>query len=522
MRATYLFLSVAAPLALALVIPDETILAEIVSETRSILKDQDDALSKANVETSLIEISPEERGGWRRDQDWPDGDEYPGHEWPGYDEAPHRRWPGYEDDRPRHGWPGHRDDEDRPYPPHSRHPRPGDGEWPHRDDRDDRPCHRHPPSIPDKPPHRPHPIHRPIDACPGPLCRTDKTTWQLIRESAHTAQLAKLIADDSELVEILNSTETNHTFFAPPNHALERLLRGREGPTRKSMSNLLRYHIVDGRLPIDQISGYQTLPTKLEESGLGSKLPQRIVVREHHDGVVLNRKSLVVVADLKTKNGVIHIITTPLHPPPETHTLLHRLPHFNTFNSALARTKLTYTLDSNQRQGGTTFVPTNAAFRRLGGRINHFLFSPQGEKCLRALMQYHIVPNRTLYSDVLYTKNGKIQKLFADRDGGHGGGLEEDSANVRLETLLKDHKVAVDVERSEEVIMRLDGFDRVGHLDLLARDGVVHVLDRVLIPPRKIKDKYYDESENVRELMVEELVERLDDCVYEEVRRGEL
>ncbi|KAJ9486334.1 hypothetical protein VN97_g7003 [Penicillium thymicola] len=38
--------------------------------------------------------------------------------------------------------------------------------------------------------------------------------------------------------------------------------------------------------------------------------------------------------------------------------------------------------------------------------------------------------------------------------------------------------------------------------------GVVHVLDRVLVPPRKIQDK------DGEELMIEELVERLDGCVY--------
>lgn len=45
MRSTYLFLSVATPLALALVIPDESMLAEIVSETRSAVNDQESVVS---------------------------------------------------------------------------------------------------------------------------------------------------------------------------------------------------------------------------------------------------------------------------------------------------------------------------------------------------------------------------------------------------------------------------------------------------------------------------------------------
>lgn len=200
--------------------------------------------------------------------------------------------------------------------------------------------------------------------------------------------------------------------------------------------------------------------------------------------------------------------------------MLHQSPaDFSTFTLALARTKLASKLDPAQRRGGTTFAPTNAAFRRLGEHANRFLFSTQGEKCLRALMQYHIVPNRTLYSDVLYSRNGKAHGLFSghgsgNRHEGKGGskgdsGLEDEYANVRLGTLLKKRDLEVDVKKGlGEVEMRVNGFGRVGRLDLLARDGVVHVLDRVLVPPRKIQDK--DEGKDGEELMIKELVERLD------------
>ncbi|CAG8190766.1 unnamed protein product [Penicillium nalgiovense] len=357
---------------------------------------------------------------------------------------------------------------------------------------------------------------------------TDKTTWELIRGNEHTSRLAELIANDNDLIDILNSTTANHTFFALTNQALEGRPRGRNGPSPKFMSSLLRYHILPGRLSIQHIAGHGTLPTKLTERALESNLPQRIVVRDHHNGVMLNWRSRVVGADMKTKNGIIHIITSPLHPPPETRTMLHQAPaDFSTFTLALARTKLAHHLDPAQRQGGTTFAPTNVAFRWLGEQANRFLFSRQGERCLRALMQYHIVPNRTLYSDVLYSSNGKAHGLFSGHDSGNGKGevgcagtVEEDYANVRLVTLLKERDLAVDVKkRFGEVDMRVNGFSRVERLDLLARDGVVHVLDQVLVPPRKIQDK--DEGEDGKELMIEELVERLDGCVYE-MTRGEL
>ncbi|KAJ5515057.1 hypothetical protein N7463_004609 [Penicillium fimorum] len=501
MRSTYLLLAVAIPLASAFVIPDESILAEIVSETRPAASDH---VSKIDFEMSLLGISPDkhggpgrggdwhddddysrhgdwsEHGGWERHGEWPD-DEYPEYgDWP---EDPHGRWRPGDDERPGYGR------------------RPGHGGWP--DEGEER--------------------YRRIDACPGPLCRADRTTWELIKESEHTSRLAELIAGNKDLIEILNSTTANHTFFALTNHALEDLPQGKRGPSAKFITSLLQYHILPGRFSIHHIAGHQTLPTKLKESTLESKLPQRIVVREHRDGVVLNERSRVVGADMKTENGIIHIISSPLHPPPETRTLLHHAPtHFNTFTQALAHTKLTYSLDPAQRQGGTTFAPTNAAFRRLGEHTNRFLFSEKGERCLRALMQYHIVPNRTLYSDVLYSHNGEAHGLFSGHGNGHRHGQEgecvdgpeEDSAKVQLVTLLKGKELGVDVKRVfGEVDMRVNGFGKAEQLDLLASDGVVHVLDRVLVPWRNIQDRYISEKDG-EELMIEELMERLDGCVY--------
>jgi hypothetical protein len=111
MRSTYLFLSVAAPLASAFVIPDGSVLAEIVSETRPAANGQ---LSKADVKTSLVGISPDRHRGWGRDGDWPDDDdddECPKHgDWPGCDEDPHEKWPG-SDCPGRGGWPDDDDDD---------------------------------------------------------------------------------------------------------------------------------------------------------------------------------------------------------------------------------------------------------------------------------------------------------------------------------------------------------------------------------------------------------------------------
>lgn len=46
----------------------------------------------------------------------------------------------------------------------------------------------------------------------------------------------------------------------------------------------------------------------------------------------------------------------------------------------------------------TAFVPTSDAFERLPKKLKSYLFSPFGEKALKKLLEYHIIPNFVLHS----------------------------------------------------------------------------------------------------------------------------
>lgn len=48
------------------------------------------------------------------------------------------------------------------------------------------------------------------------------------------------------------------------------------------------------------------------------------------------------------------------------------------------------------------FAPNDWAFKRLPPRLRFFLFSPAGEKVLKKLLQYHIVPDVILHSGMIY------------------------------------------------------------------------------------------------------------------------
>jgi len=160
-----------------------------------------------------------------------------------------------------------------------------------------------------RPHHRPHPNPRPHpEPCPDPaLCPSNLTIWALLNEDRQTAHLADIIASDKKLATLLNSSAANYTVFAPTNRALARLPREGGGrgkktkPSRKFLDRLLRYHVIPGRVGVEELAaeGLRTLPTLFNESALGKKLPQRVVVARGFGGeVVLNWGSRVVAGDI--------------------------------------------------------------------------------------------------------------------------------------------------------------------------------------------------------------------------------
>ncbi|KAL4909707.1 hypothetical protein BDW74DRAFT_42702 [Aspergillus multicolor] len=358
---------------------------------------------------------------------------------------------------------------------------------------------------------------------------SDKTIYQLISESKYTTILAKIIDEDPELASFLNSTEHKITIFAPTDDAFRKIPHhhrdhdhdhdghddsdgGDDDGDHRIPKEIIRlfakYHSSPEVLTAADLFHAHTISSALNDTLLGvgengDGLPQRLAVRAGFKGLTINFYSHIVAADIGASNGLIHGLDSILLPPPHTLLVLDILPTiFSTFNLGLTKTSLTEhlnTTDQEKAPGFTVFTPSNHAFERLGLRINAFLFSPPGLPYLRALLKYHIVPNQTLYSDVLY-KDGHIKPF----------GLKG-STHLDLPTLLEGHEIAVDVARFGPYTgFKVNGWQRVAFADALGRDGVIHVLDHVLVPPRKVDgdaETVWGDEEGDMEL--EEFMERL-------------
>ena len=154
---------------------------------------------------------------------------------------------------------------------------------------------------------------------------------------------------------------------------------------------------------------------------------------------------------------------------------------------------------------GTFFAPPNGAFKKLGPRINAFLFSKYGEKYLKALLKYHVVPDHTLYSNAYYGPS-KSELRMANED--EAGADAAPYQHFDLPTLLEDKALAVDVTRFGPFItIKINGFTKVVVADGVAKDGVIQAVSNVLIPPKTpgMAAEYWQGED----MTVEEFKERL-------------
>ena len=107
----------------------------------------------------------------------------------------------------------------------------------------------------------------------------------------------------------------------------------------------------------------------------------------------------------------------------------------------------------------TVFAPTNSAFERLPKTVWDDLLKPENKEKLASLLKYHVVSGKVMAADVNNLKNGDTVKTV------QGGTITvEKTSKLRLNnaTLLRT--------------------------DIVASNGVIHVIDIVLTPPPPATD----------------------------------
>jgi uncharacterized surface protein with fasciclin (FAS1) repeats len=129
-------------------------------------------------------------------------------------------------------------------------------------------------------------------------------------------------------------------------------------------------------------------------------------------------------------------------------------PDFSTLVSAVEAVGLAETLSGDGPF--TVFAPTNAAFEALPAGTLESLLKPANEQQLTDILTYHVVPATVMAKDVepgdVTTVNGATFEVAAENGG-------------------------VTITDGE------GGTAKVVTTDIVASNGVIHVIDAVLIPP---------------------------------------
>lgn len=286
--------------------------------------------------------------------------------------------------------------------------------------------------------------------------------------------VAALIQADAGLVDLLQ-TDGPFTVFAPTNQAFSDLLDAL-GPDYNALSdfdtaaekvllaNILTYHVVSG------VAAYST---DLSDGQMISTAQGEPITINLTGGVFIQDASdmdaAVALADVEASNGVVHVIDKILLPEdvanslrPNIVELAQSTPTLSLLVDALIQADAGL-VDLLQTDGPfTVFAPTNDAFvellDNLGSEYNSLAdFDTAAEKTLLAnILTYHVVAAKALSTDL---SNGQmIDTAFTG---------ESITINLTGGVFIEDSTMT-----DAEVIAA----------DILASNGVVHVINKVMIP----------------------------------------
>ncbi len=250
------------------------------------------------------------------------------------------------------------------------------------------------------------------------------------------------------LVDTLNG-KGPFTVFAPTDAAFAKLPAGTlemllKPENKAKLAAILTYHVVPGAVKAADV-------VKLKYAGTVNG--QRVDIKV--DGAKVTVDGAAVTAtDIACSNGVIHVIDAVILP--VDGTVVDVAVKNGSFNTLVAAIKAAGLVETLSGKGPFTILaPTDAAFAKLPAGTLEMLLKPENKKQLVEILTFHVVPGVAAYSDAV-VKMTEVPTVLGSPVAVKvvGGKVMLNGATV----------VAVDVE---------------------ATNGVIHVIDTVLMPPAK-------------------------------------
>ena len=253
----------------------------------------------------------------------------------------------------------------------------------------------------------------------------------------------------SDLLAAANDPTSDLTVFAPNNAAFNATLDalGKESIDDLPVTllrEIVQYHIVAGATMSTELTN-GLLPTLLQNENLTVDASNPVMIND----------SEVIAADIKAINGVIHVVDGVLLPSyvaSAVGTISEVIlfdPNYTILVAALQKAELLETVSTAEEL--TLFAPDNAAFVAAG------ITSLDGldKEALSPILLYHV-----LGSQVLSTE------------------LPDDGMAM---TLSSDQMMYLGYLNNDVVL--INGLTKITGVDMVKSNGVVHTIDRTLVPP---------------------------------------
>ncbi len=276
-------------------------------------------------------------------------------------------------------------------------------------------------------------------------------------EDLSTLVTALTVASENGPIDFLAAVSDPHadlTVFAPTNDAFAALgdtLDAALADPGGLLTDVLAYHVL----------GESLTGEELVHAGSATTLGGADVTVEVRDGNVFINDAQVIIADVQASNGIVHVIDAVLLPPapePEPQTIAEIAAgneDLSTLVTALTVASENGPIDflaavSDPHADLTVFAPTNDAFAALGDTLDAALADPGG--LLTDVLAYHVLGESLTGEELVHA--GSATTL-----GGADVTVEVRDGNV----FINDAQVII--------------------ADVQASNGIVHVIDAVLLPP---------------------------------------
>jgi uncharacterized surface protein with fasciclin (FAS1) repeats len=299
-----------------------------------------------------------------------------------------------------------------------------------------------------------------------------KNIVQIAIANPHFSSLVAAVVKTG-LVSALSDSAANLTVFAPTNDAFAQLPAPFNNATNIAaitsqanidfLKSVLLYHVLSTKVKANQIADGRSNATTIKPAG--TAVDNVVYFSKTFNFIKVNGSSDIIFKDIKARNGVIHVLNKVLIFPTKTIAAIAVADsaNFSTLVSALAKTNLVsvFTASGNF----TVFAPTNTAFSALAAPFNNAaninaISDATQIATLTNILKYHVVSSRYFAWDLGIFKN--ITTLA-------------NAPNNKVTTILGYNSGFVKGKSNTS-------FSAIAPVDVLATNGVIQVIDKVLLP----------------------------------------